>query len=440
MIQHLIPISALALVLLLSGCGAQTPMPGSQEPEGATTVETTFTVDTPIQTVMDDPAFGDYGRLLFPTDDGYWSGETLGDLRLTFYSHIDPSETVEIVNTLKERALAGETIFYNIYTADPDKEDTGLFFFKGEPGARFAVCNAGGAFAYVGAMHDSFPHALELSKQSYNAFALIYRPGAQTACEDLARAIAFLHEHAEELDIYEEENRGGRWLRTWLLVMLVLIILVCMSLRITDIRVIGNTTYTEEEARDLVFDSAYELNPIYCFVRNTFFEHKELPFVEDYDIRFRSPFSCDLIIYEKRIVGYLDYMSSYMYFDRDGIVVEASETKTEGIPEITGIDFNQVVLYEALPVENQDIFREILSITQILSKYGLSADKIYFDDSGEMTLYFGDIRARLGSEENMEEKVARLQQLLPSAEGKKGVFRLENYSGSGENVSFELDD
>ena len=30
---------------------------------------------------------------------------------------------------------------------NPAKEDTGLFFFKGEPGARFAVCNAGGAFA-----------------------------------------------------------------------------------------------------------------------------------------------------------------------------------------------------------------------------------------------------------------------------------------------------
>ena len=107
---------------------------------------------------------------------------------------------------MKERALAGETIFYDIYTdeekaADPDKEDTGLFFFKGEPGARFAVCNAGGAFAYVGAMHDSFPHALELSKQSYNAFALIYRPGAQTACEDLARAITFIFDHAEELEV-----------------------------------------------------------------------------------------------------------------------------------------------------------------------------------------------------------------------------------------------
>ena len=64
--------------------------------------------------VLGQPDFS--GRLLFPVDTGYWSGETLGDLRLTYYSHIDPDETVEIVNTLKERALAGETIFYDIYT------------------------------------------------------------------------------------------------------------------------------------------------------------------------------------------------------------------------------------------------------------------------------------------------------------------------------------
>ena len=42
---------------------------------------------------------------------------------------------------------------------------------------------------------------LELSKKGCNAFALIYRPGAQTACEDLARVIAFIHEHADELEV-----------------------------------------------------------------------------------------------------------------------------------------------------------------------------------------------------------------------------------------------
>ena len=50
-------------------------------------------------------------------------------------------------------------------------------------------------------MHDSFPHALELSKKGYNAFALIYRPGARTAAEDLAGAIAFIFEHSKELNV-----------------------------------------------------------------------------------------------------------------------------------------------------------------------------------------------------------------------------------------------
>lgn len=176
--------------------------------------------------MIEDPVFGDYGRLIFPVDSGYYSGSTLGDLRLTWYSNIDPNKTVEIVNYLKQSVQSGRTVFYDIYTdeekaQDPDKEDTGLFFFKGEPGERFAVCNAGGGFAYVGAMQDSFPHALELSKMGYNAFALIYRPGAQTACEDLARAISFIFSHAQELEVNTDGyslwggSAGGR-MAAWL--------------------------------------------------------------------------------------------------------------------------------------------------------------------------------------------------------------------------------
>ncbi|MDO5116718.1 MAG: alpha/beta hydrolase [Synergistaceae bacterium] len=165
-----------------------------------------YTRETKISDVITDPAFGEYGRLIFPVNSIYYSGDTLGTLSLTWYSHIDSDKTVEICNYMKSHAKAGDTIFYDIYTdeekaADPNKADTGLFFFKGNPGEKFAVCNAGGGFAYVGAMHDSFPHALELSKKGYNAFALIYRPGWDTACEDLARGISFIFEHAEELEI-----------------------------------------------------------------------------------------------------------------------------------------------------------------------------------------------------------------------------------------------
>lgn len=170
------------------------------------TVGEYFDTNTKISDVISDPAFGDYSRLIFPVNSRYYSGSTLGDLSLTWYSHTDPEKTVEITNYMKSHALSGDTIFYDIYTeeekeADSSKEDTGLFFFKGDPGARFAICNAGGGMVFVGAMHDSFPHALELSKMGYNAFALIYRPGYETSVQDLARAIAFIFEHAEELEV-----------------------------------------------------------------------------------------------------------------------------------------------------------------------------------------------------------------------------------------------
>jgi len=186
----------------------------------------TFTADTRIEDVIQHPAFRNFGRLLFPVDKGYYSGDTLRKLALTWYSSLNPDRTVEIANYLKERAVSGDIIFYDIYSdeekaQDPDKENTGLFFFRGNKGAKTAIINAGGGFVFVGAMQDSFPHALELSKKGYNAFALIYRPGAQTACEDLARAIAFLHENADKLEIDMQDyslwgGSAGARMAAWL--------------------------------------------------------------------------------------------------------------------------------------------------------------------------------------------------------------------------------
>ena len=58
-------------------------------------------------------------------------------------------------------------IFYNIYTeeemrADPEKRNTGLFYFRGKENTKFAILNAGGGFMYVGAMQDSFPYQQEI--------------------------------------------------------------------------------------------------------------------------------------------------------------------------------------------------------------------------------------------------------------------------------------
>lgn len=189
--KHFLLILLLCFGLTLGGChDREVKQTASNE---SSLQEGTYQLETPIQDVMTDPRFEDYGRLLFPTNSRYYSGRTLEDLQLVFYDHIDPNETVAIANDLARRVDEGQTVFYDIYTPeqkaeDPTKENTGLFFFKGNAGAPFALCSAGGGFVYVGAMQDSFPHAYELSQRGYHAFALIYRPGQQTACEDLAAA------------------------------------------------------------------------------------------------------------------------------------------------------------------------------------------------------------------------------------------------------------
>ena len=167
-----------------------------------------YRADTKVWDVINDPAFDGYGRLIFPVNRMIDENLTLRDMGslLVWYNYVNPDRAVEIVNYMRSEANEGRQIFYDIYTdeeksRDPAKNNTGLFFFRGNPGAKFAIVNAGGGFVYVGAMHDSFPHALELSKKGYNAFALIYRPGARTACEDLARTIAYIHEHADELGV-----------------------------------------------------------------------------------------------------------------------------------------------------------------------------------------------------------------------------------------------
>lgn len=184
---------------------------------GGENVQTdSFTENTTVAEVKANVAFGDFGRLLFPVDRTVSDDMTLKDVSssstYTWYNYIKPEKTVEIVNYLKNAAESGQQIFYNIYTeeemqADSSLRDTGLFFFKGEDNAKFAVCNAGGGFAYVGAMHDSFPHALELSKMGYNAFALIYRPDAPY--DDLARAIEFIHDNADTLKV--DPNDYSLW-------------------------------------------------------------------------------------------------------------------------------------------------------------------------------------------------------------------------------------
>lgn len=121
--------------------------------------------------------FQPFGKFIFPiayTNPSHLTISNISSL-LPYHSHINADTTLAVLNYMKDKYDKKETIFYDIYSEqekreDPSKKETGLFFFKGKKNAPFAIVNAGGGFSYVGSIHESFPHALYLSQQGYNAF------------------------------------------------------------------------------------------------------------------------------------------------------------------------------------------------------------------------------------------------------------------------------
>ncbi|MDE6203882.1 MAG: cell division protein FtsQ/DivIB [Lachnospiraceae bacterium] len=208
---------------------------------------------------------------------------------------------------------------------------------------------------------------------------------------------------------------------------------------VTTVYVEGNVHYTNEEIMDMVMEGRYGNNSLLLSLKYKDKSIVGVPFIEKMDVSVVDPHSVRIEVYEKTLAGYVEHLERYIYFDKDGIVVESSKERTPGVPMVTGLTFEHVILYEPLPVENEGIFQDILNITQLVNKYNLSVDRIYFGSGNTLTLYFAGVKAALGTGENLDEKVMRLQDVLPSLEGKKGTLRMENYTEETKNISFEPD-
>ena len=130
---------------------------------------------------------------------------------LPYHSHVDPADVVGGLNRIIEDVNNGRAVFYDFYTDEekkqqPTKSNTGLFFFRGRPGAPFAVISPGGGFSYVGSVHEGFPYAVAISSRGYNVFVLRYRVGSggALATRDLAAAITYIVRNAATLGVATE--------------------------------------------------------------------------------------------------------------------------------------------------------------------------------------------------------------------------------------------
>ena len=208
---------------------------------------------------------------------------------------------------------------------------------------------------------------------------------------------------------------------------------------ITTVYVEGNIHYTNEEIMEMVMGGRYGNNSLFLSMKYSDKGIDNVPFIQTMDVSIEARDTVRITVYEKALAGYVSYLGRYVYFDKDGIVVETSEEKTAWIPQVTGLSFDHVILHEPLPVEKQEVFDEILNISQQLSKYSLSADKIYFDSNYQVTLIFGDAKVAIGDSKDIDENIMTLQYLIPNLLGKSGTLDMREYSEDTTTYSFEQD-
>ena len=244
----------------------------------------------------------------------------------------------------------------------------------------------------------------------------------------------------------KEERRRKKRRKIGLYILLILILLIAAGVFIVmnvftveNVVVEGNELYSSTQIENMVLNDEYSWNSLYVDLKYRFVDIGEVPFVDTMEVSLDNPHTVHIKVYEKGMLGYL-YINSIgqnAYFDKDGFVVETSTEVIDGVPKITGISCEEVVLYEKLQLENSDILRDLLNLTQTLKKNNLLPDEIQYDSNMEPVLYYGTIQVKIGSEDNLSQKVVRLSIILPQLDGLSGTLHLETWTPETTDIIWD---
>lgn len=243
----------------------------------------------------------------------------------------------------------------------------------------------------------------------------------------------------------EKRNRKKKWKIRLAVVLVILAFIVISALvvvkvfTVKTVKITGNVNSSDETIKEWVLKDKYSWNSLYVYFKNKFVEPEEIPFVDTMEVKLKSPHVLEIQVYEKGLLGsvYLDTLGQNAYFDKDGLVVEMSSDIIEGVPRITGLDVEEIVLYKKLPIKGKNVLKNLLSLTQSLKKYKLVPESIAYGKGGNYMVSYGEVTVWLGQAKHLNEKILRLSYIMPQLENQKGILHLESWTEDTTDISFE---
>ena len=247
------------------------------------------------------------------------------------------------------------------------------------------------------------------------------------------------------------------------------------------VAVVGSTRYTDQEIREMVFQNFADRNSLYlAFVKKSLDPGQA--FIKSITVEYESHNSLRLHVNEDAPVGFIRQDTFDYYFDSEGVVLEAlpsgtqsggtgtestesvgtaasstSGTDTSGalqavtergsdtqfrpaladVVEVTGLTEEPLKAGQTISVTDSGIFSTLQAVTRLFNKFGIKPDSISVDSGNNITLHYGTVDVCLGKDILLEEKMARVDAILPQLKGLSGTLHLENYSEDTINIIFD---
>ena len=197
-----------------------------------------------------------------------------------------------------------------------------------------------------------------------------------------------------------------------LLIIMVLVIVFFLSTTIiNDISVSGNKHYSRQQILEIAQMSDKDSVLDILLYRKKVIEN--YGYINRLEINKLDLKTVEIVVLEKEIVGYVEYMGQYICLDREGFIIDYTNRLDEGKPLIRGIELNSFTLEEPLDV-SKEIVDAIQAIYSSAGAFGVEVSWIDFrmKDGRDISLIVRGLDVRIGNISKLDAKFEALAEIL----------------------------
>ena len=115
----------------------------------------------------------------------------------------------------------------------------------------------------------------------------------------------------------------------------------------------------------------------------------------------------------------------------------SSEEVPDGLPKVTGLSFEQIVVGSHLDVTNKEAAKYAMKLVDCIHKNDLEIAEVYVSPDLTATLYVGNVKILMGTDVETEEKLHDLRDFFDDVKNENGVLDMQELSKNNLGYSFK---